>query len=115
MSRQRQFLALTRHFFDRFFDVDSVSAGADLHTGVIQMLAMLAVPGLMFSFYRRFGDGWVATADHYFYVSYSMTAMGFVMVLKWDSLFPDRRDYLALGSLPISYSELFLAKVIALG
>jgi hypothetical protein len=97
---------LTRHFFDRFFDKDSTSHGSDPKTSVIQTASMLAVPGLMFTFWLRFSP--------YFFVSYSMIVVGFVMIFKWDSLFPDRRDYLILGSLPIRYRDLFVAKVKAL-
>src|SRR5689334_21362612 len=43
-----------------------------------------------------------------------MVVMGLVMTLKWDSLFPDRRDYLILSSLPISIRRMFAAKVCAL-
>jgi len=70
------------------------------------MASMLAVPGLMFTFWLRFSP--------YFFVSYSMIVVGFVMIFKWDSLFPDRRDYLILGSLPIRYRDLFVSKIKAL-
>lgn len=43
-----------------------------------------------------------------------MIVTGFVMVFKWDSLFPDRRDYLILGSLPIRYRDIFVSKMKAL-
>jgi hypothetical protein len=43
-----------------------------------------------------------------------MVVMGFVMTFKWDSLFPDRRDYLILTPLPISLKEFFAAKVMSL-
>jgi hypothetical protein len=43
-----------------------------------------------------------------------MVVMGLVMTLKWDSLFPDRRDYLILSPLPISQRRMFAAKVCAL-
>jgi hypothetical protein len=106
MRRDSQFCRLTAHFFGRFFDKESISDGADSQAGVIQTLSMLAVPGLMLTFWMRISP--------YFFVSYSMIVMGFVMVFKWDSLFPDRRDYLNLASLPIRYRDLFLAKITAL-
>src|SRR5437867_2102608 len=106
MSKKAQLRFLTRHFFDRFFDKDSISAGSDPGASVIQMLSLLAVPGLLLTFWMR--------VSPYFFVSYSMIVMGFVMVFKWDSLFPDRRDYLILGSLPIRYRDLFVAKIRAL-
>jgi hypothetical protein len=106
MPANRQFRFLTRHFFDRFFDRDSISPGSDPTANVIQAVGVLAVPGLMLTFWMRYSP--------YFFVSYSMIVMGFVMVFKWDSLFPDRRDYLILGSLPIRFRDVFLAKITAL-
>src|SRR5262245_12460003 len=106
MSQGLQARHLTRHSFDRFFDKDSISPGSEPTANVIQTLSMLAVPGLMLVFWMRFSP--------YFFISYSMTVMGFVMVFKWDSLFPDRRDYLILGSLPVRYRDLFLSKSKAL-
>jgi hypothetical protein len=114
IDRHRQFWELVRHFFNRFFDRDSISTGSDPSTGVIQMLALLAVPGLMVGFYRRVGGVETALPDHYFFVSYSMTVMGFLMVFAWDALFPDLRDYLILINLPIRWVDIFFAKVIAL-
>src|SRR5437867_4368435 len=57
---------------------------------------------------------WLRAGDRYVFVCYSMVVMGFVMTFKWDSLFPDRRDYLILTPLPISLQEFFAAKVISL-
>jgi hypothetical protein len=106
VRRNSQTRYLTRHFFDRFFDKDSISPGSDPAANVIQTLSMLAVPGLMLVFWMRFSP--------YFFISYSMIVMWFVMIFKWESLFPDRRDYLILGSLPIRYRDLFFSKVKAL-
>ena len=107
MDRKSQFRYLTRHFFDRFFDKDSISGDADPRANLYQTMSLLAVPGLMLTFWNQISP--------YFVVSYSMIVTGFVMVFKWDSLFPDRRDYLILGSLPIRFRDLFVAKVTALG
>src|SRR5262245_6244648 len=106
MSQGLQARHLTRHSFDRFFDKDSISPGSEPTANVIQTLSMLAVPGLMLVFWMRFSP--------YFFISYSMTVMGFVMVFKWDSLFPDRRDYVILATLPIRYRDLFFSKAKAL-
>lgn len=103
--------ALIRHFWARFFDED-----------VVQILGLVAVPGIFSSFLMKHYpptalhpfDTWQATMDRYLFVSYSMVVMGFITVYEWDSLFPDRRDYLILGTLPIHVSHLFFAKVAAL-
>src|SRR5215470_13337788 len=115
--------ALVRHFFSRFFDRDSISAGADAHANVVQIVAMLALPGAIVSLFTiadhplirsEVARLWLRAGDRYVFVCYSMVVMGFVMTFKWDSLFPDRRDYLILTPLPISLREFFVAKVASL-
>lgn len=107
---------LVRHFFGRFFDNEIVSPQGEILTNVTQTLALLATPGLLVAMYllphRSFG--WTLVADRYFFVTYSMIVMGFVMVFEWDALFPDRRDYLILRPLPIPLAQIFAAKVAAL-
>jgi len=115
MNRASQFRFLTRHFFDRFFDKDSISPGSDSKSNIIQSMAMLAVPGLMLGFMTLIlptAKG--SYALYYFFVSYSMIVMGFVVVYKLKSLLPDKQDYQILCSLPIRYRDLFAAKVVAL-
>jgi hypothetical protein len=125
-----QFRTLVAHFFDRLFDKDSMSADADPAGGVIQLLALLTVPGLMISFFllplhppgstlmagaaSAEDRMWLSTGDRYLFVSYAMMVMGLLMTFKWDMLFPDRRDYLILTALPISARRWFIAKVVAL-
>jgi len=84
---------------------------------------MLALPGAIISLFlivdhplirSELARLWLRAEDRYIFVCYSMVVMGFVMTFKWDSLFPDRRDYLILTPLPISLRQFFLAKVVAL-
>src|SRR5499427_9389007 len=114
---------LVRHFFSRFFDKDSMSASADERANVVQIVAMLALPGAIVSLFTiadhplirsELTRLWLRAGDRYVFICYSMVVMGFVMTFKWDSLFPDRRDYLILTPLPISLKEFFVAKVLAL-
>src|SRR5687767_9539313 len=123
MQIPEQFRTLFNHFFGRFFDKDSLSPDADERANVIQIIAMLALPGAVISLFliadhpllrSELYRMWARTGDRYAFVSYAMAVMGFVMTFKWDSLFPDRRDYLILTSLPISLRRLFAAKVVAL-
>src|SRR5207244_3975927 len=90
---------------------------------VVQIVAMLALPGAIMSLFMipdhmltrsELTRLWLRAGDRYMFVCYSMVVMGFVMTFKWDSLFPDRRDYLILTPLPISLREFFGAKVVAL-
>jgi hypothetical protein len=110
------FPALVRHFFERFFDKESLSPQGDPEAGVIQTLGILAVPEAFFVLVFRplTFTGWNLVMVRYLFVSFSMIVMGFIMVFEWDALFPDRRDYQVLTPQPISLSTLFLAKTTAL-
>jgi hypothetical protein len=116
--------ALIRHFFERFFDKDSISKSGDEHANVAQIIAMLALPGAIVALFTladhpfersQIGTLWLRAGDRYTFVCYSMVVMGFVMTFKWDSIFPDRRDYLILTPLPISLRHFFVAKAVSLG
>jgi CubicO group peptidase (beta-lactamase class C family) len=52
------------------------------------------------------------TMEH-FLIATTMLVVGLFAVLSWESTFPDRRDVLVLGPLPVRARTLFLAKVAA--
>jgi hypothetical protein len=127
-SRQGDaFRTLVVHFFHRLFDTDTPSEESVPRTRLIQLLALITVltPMLMFFMIRgeqkvQFATGsfdlvWARIGIHYTFVCYAMAVMGLVMTFKWESLFPDRRDYLILAPLPISPQRLFAARTLALG
>ena len=123
MKVRERFKTLVRHFFGRFFDKDSIAADADEHANVIQIIAMLALPGAIVSLFTMVDHPlirsevtrlWLRAGDRYVFVCYSMVVMGFVMTFKWDSLFPDRKDYLILTPLPIGGNTIFAGKTAAL-
>ena len=45
-----QFRELARHFFSRFFDNDLISADGDMRSTVVNILAILAAPGMLLPF-----------------------------------------------------------------
>jgi hypothetical protein len=120
------FGTLIIHFIHRFFDTDMPSEESVPRTRLIQLLALLAVvsPLLMLLVIRavqglRLGDAgfdvpWLRVTAHFTFVCYAMAVTGLVMVFSWDALFPDKRDYLILGSLPVSAKRLFAAKAIGM-
>jgi len=136
----RPFGLLVRHFFDRMFDNELVSRESHSNTGLAHILAVLAVPGLFiplflypkytdlaspYPLYYRFSESlWslpvaarqevAAAADRFFFVSLVMVILGLVTVLRWESLFPDRRDFTVLGVLPLSQGTVFKAKLASL-
>ena len=48
-------------------------------------------------------------------ITTTMLVVGLFGVLSWDSTFPNRRDVLVLGPLPVRGRTLFLAKIAAVG
>lgn len=93
---------------------------------VAHILGLLAVPGIFLSFWLlpkyvllsnlRTMDRYHAAAleDKTFFLALSMIVIGFLTILEWNALFPDRRDYTIFGPLPVPLRTLFGAKLIAL-
>jgi len=67
-------------------------------------LQSLPTPGLYLAAVR---------ADRLFFVSLSMTVVGFITALHWENLFPGRLDYLTLKSLPVRLYQVFIARFLA--
>lgn len=117
---------LTRHFFKRFFDFELISSDTEAHLGVVQILALLTVPGVFYTLFIAPNYGYifwhyspalynsVCISDQCRFVLFSMVVMGLVAVLEWDRLFPDGRDYAILIALPLKLQTIFGAKVAAL-
>jgi hypothetical protein len=123
---ERPFWRLVAHFGLRLF---SGTGEGGLGLGVGAMLALLAAPGafvsiLLFDKYsgllryfrgeRAFDAYATSLPDQYFFLTFSMAVTGIVTVLKWDSIFPDRRDYMNLAPLPIATRRIFLANITAI-
>ncbi len=64
---------------------------------------------------RHFDFLRASAGDEYFFVVLSMTITGLVMLMRWNRLFPDRRDFANLAALPIPINNIFLANFVALG
>ncbi len=62
---------------------------------------------------RAFDPLSAALSDEYFFIVLSMTVTGIVAVWRWESIFPDRRDYSNLVPLPIPMRNIFLANLTA--
>ncbi|MDZ4797343.1 MAG: hypothetical protein SGI92_04220 [Bryobacteraceae bacterium] len=122
----RAFVKLQRHFFLQFFQVDAGGEGGLNPTAV---LALLASPGAIMSFLLffkysplvqfvqgnlNFNMDIASLADKYTFLALSMTVTGLVVVLRWESMFPDRRDYANLAALPVSDTTVLMARSTAL-
>jgi hypothetical protein len=121
-----QYQHLSDHFYEAFFYNDLISSKDDPQLTIGNILAILTFFGLAVSMYlfpkyyyylasapesRLMMEMWM---DKCFYAAFTMIILGLVMILEWESLFPDRRDYMILNVLPITHRALFVAKASAL-
>ena len=126
-----QFRLLVRCFLQRLFESDLLPEEVDIRRSVIWLAALFAAPAgiqaarllgeygiLIFvveHFPNRIAELERATwGDELLFVLYSMTAVGFLTVLVWESVFPDRRDAVVLGTLPVRDRTVLTAKLTAL-
>jgi len=118
-----------RLFIDRIFHGGGDSAEDDLDFSLGLILSLLALPGGFYSIFLfdKYGSllQWIrgqhgfdplaaALPDEYFFIVLSMVVTGTVAVWRWDSIFPDHRDYANLVPLPISTRLIFLANLAAI-
>ncbi len=123
------FWSLVAHFTKRILAGDDEQAGESMSLSLGAVLALLASPGAFVSILlidkyspllvwlrgqRHFDPYRASASDEYFFVVLSMTITGLVMVLRWDRLFPDRRDFANLAVLPIPIRSVFIANLTAL-
>ncbi|HMF79202.1 MAG TPA: hypothetical protein VK604_26315 [Bryobacteraceae bacterium] len=123
------FWTLVAHFVKRTLAGEADEGTESVSLGLGMVLAILASPGAFASLFlldkyatllqyfreqRNFDPYKASVADEYFFVVLSMTIIGLVMVLRWNRLFPDRRDFWNLAALPIPIYQVFLANFAAL-
>jgi hypothetical protein len=126
--RRDPFFRLVAHFIQRMFAGEDSSDSSEGGIGIGAVLGLLALPGGFVSlllldkyssllrFLRRnftFDAYAVSLPDKYFFIVFSMVVTGIVTVLKWDRIFPDRRDFANLAPLPIATRKIFLANLLA--
>src|SRR5262249_4272975 len=118
-----QFSVLYREFLFRMVDLEVLAASGDIGKLLGQFAALLifvsSVLGLRALFIdpRRvptnvlIGLSW---QSEHMLIATTMLVVGLFAVLSWDSTFPNRRDVMVLGPLPLRSRTLFLAKAAAL-
>jgi len=97
-----RYSTLAAHFFGRFFDNEIVSQESDMRTNMVQALGLVAVPGMFVRSTCCPGAALQPAVRVRLDAGFRLLllravlhgVMGFVMVLEWDALFPDRKDYL---------------------
>lgn len=127
--RDLPFLRLVRLFLSRIFYGGGDTGAEELGLGMGAALALLALPGGFISLLLldKYGsllrvmrgqtdfDVYAAAVpDEYFFIVLSMVVTGALVTWRWDSIFPDRRDYANLVALPLSMRAIFFANLVAI-
>jgi pimeloyl-ACP methyl ester carboxylesterase len=123
-SARRPFAVLHRLFLARMIDLEILSARGDVRDLIVHFVSVLAA----FSFVMTYllGGRYFSTTlprsqllfaiwnDEEFLVSAGIAVAGLLAVLAWNAVFPDRRDCLVLGPLPVTTPTIILAKLSAM-
>ena len=117
---------LLRHFLARFFDSDLVTAPGQtamtfIGTAVMFLTWFPFVTGPIKDKYVHFSAlpsplpyREAIRADELWLIVMTMSIVGLLTAIKWQSLFPSLNDYRAIGSLPVRAGQIFGAKLAAL-
>jgi hypothetical protein len=117
---------LHRHYTRQLFVSDLVTSPDDLRRVVITSLAAVAsigflVPKLYYKKYEFLSLGpnedlcrRAIYADQLFFIVMTMLGIAALVTFRWDSLFPNRQDYLILRPLPLKLSQIYFAKLTTL-
>ena len=120
------FFELLRHFLLRFFDSEVVTHPGQMAPVLIGLLPVffqwffLLIPPLrkkyayLLHLPTRGLYHQALRADELWMITLMMGLIGLLTAIKWQSLFPDLRDYRALGTLPLRPFQMFGAKLTAL-
>ena len=117
-----QYWLLCRAFVQRLFENDLVPDSVDLRQSAIWLTVIFTIPPVVYAVPLLFRFvSWmtpqetatVAVPFKLFFVGYSMAAVGFLTVLVWDALYPDRRDSVVLGCVPVRARTVVAAKITA--
>ncbi len=118
--KTRPLPVLARHLFDRLFLNDLFPFAEQLRERLFGVLALLTILGgyvanIIFLKYFLFGaDSSRAWEDRCYFLTLFMLLLAFALMLEWELLFPDKRDFTNLLPLPLKPRTIFLAKFSSL-
>src|ERR1700679_3802049 len=106
---------LVHHFLERFFNHETASVDGDAKARMVLIACAAGLPGFVVAMYlwpiyhpmiisphskppHVLPSYWLQVNHHFFFVTYSLVAMGLAVVYEWDMFFPDLLDVLVLGT-----------------
>jgi hypothetical protein len=114
-------------FFGRLFENEAFSSSRAAASGLIWLLALIATPGVMFSFLMSLHYSHLLSAPRFaetlersylshqtLFVDVAMAVAVVAITLVWNSLTPDRKDVMVLGSLPVTPAQQARARLLAI-
>ncbi len=109
---------LSKLFFFRFFRNELMPFENESEFNFIVVLSIISALGLFFTFNLLFkyvfvpenGNSWLEKS---YIILIFMLMVGFITLIEWDVLFPDKIDYSVLGTLPIEARTIFISKFIS--
>ena len=107
---------LVRHFFACMFDSEMFAARGQSKTVAIAAFAMAVPAGLLlldppYLLHRRTPS---PITDELAVLTLLFAITGVLALLAWQSLFPTRRDFLALASFPATPWQIFVARFVSI-
>ena len=119
------FRVLYRQFLTRVVDLEALSIDADIlqllgqFAGVLILISVLQTLGVLNEAGRMGASaaGLLGLAMHteQSLIAGTMLIAGLTAVVTWDNIFPDRRDVMVLGPLPVKPRTILAAKLAAAG
>src|SRR5580658_177238 len=123
-DERKQFRILYRDFLSRIVDLELIAAGGDARTLIVRFGSLLAAFSFILAYAmvpRYATSGWphdrlvvFARSDEEFLISTTITVAGLCAVMAWNTIFPDRRDSLILGLIPVRTRTMILARIAAI-
>ncbi len=111
------FRVLQRVFLSRLVDFELLATDGDTTKLVGQFVALLASISLAITLPLILINGLPQEAlwgMEHFLIATTMAVAGLFGMVSWESIFPERKDLMILGPLPVTRSSLFSAKMLAL-
>ncbi len=124
-DERKQFRILYRDFLSRIVDLELIAAGGDAQGLIVRVGSLLAALSFVFAYlivprYATTAHSHKQLArfawnDEDFLISATITVAGLCAVMAWNTIFPDRRDSLVLGLIPVRIRTMILARLAAIG